>query len=185
MANNGQQGQSVSTEVPNVAREVETNFPPFDPVNFTPMLVWLALSFGALYLLMAKIALPRVHTILQARSHKISADIADANKLRAQAEAASAAHDKLIADAKSEALALAQETRAKLLAETESRRGALEAELNTTLAASEAHIVEMKARAMSNVETIAGEAAAAIVQRITGRPAAQEAIARAIAALKA
>jgi F-type H+-transporting ATPase subunit b len=185
MASNGQEGQSVSTKVPSVAREVETKFPPFDPVNFTPMLVWLALSFGALYLLMAKVALPRVQTILLARAHKISADIADAHKLRAQSEAASAAHDKLIADAKSEALALAQETHAKLLAETESRRDALESELNAKLADSEAHIVETKARAMSNIETIAGEAAAAIVQRITGRPADQAAIATAIAALKA
>lgn len=163
----------------------ETNFPPFDPVNFTPMLVWLAVSFGGLYLLMAKIALPRVETILQSRTHKIRADIADANKLRAQSEEASTALEKLIADAKSKALTLAQETRAKLLAETESQRVALESELNARLAGSEAQIVEMKARAMSHVETIANEAAAAIVQRITGKPADPSAIANAIVALKA
>jgi F-type H+-transporting ATPase subunit b len=163
----------------------ETHFPPFDPVNFTPMLVWLAVSFGGLYLLMAKIALPRVETILQSRTHKIRADIADANKLRAQSEEASAALEKLIADAKSKALTLAQETRAKLLAETESQRVALESELNARLAGSEAQIVEMKARAMSHVETIANEAAAAIVQRITGKPADPSAIANAIVALKA
>jgi F-type H+-transporting ATPase subunit b len=185
MASNGPEGQSVGTKVPSVASETESNFPPFDPVNFTSILFWLALSFGVLYLLMSKIALPRVDSILQARAHKISADIADANKLRTQAEAASAAHDKLINDAKSEALAHAQETHAKLLADTESRRGALEAELNAKLAASEAQIAEMKARAMSNVETIAAEAAAAIVQRITGEPADQAAIATAITALKA
>ncbi len=183
MASIGQKNLQAGIEAP--GGQGEASFPPFDPVNFSAELLWLALSFGALYLLMSKIALPRVHSILQARAHKISADIADANKLRAQAEAASAAHDKLINDAKSEALALAQETHAKLHAETESRRARLEGELNARLAASEAQIVEMKARAMSNVEAIAGEAAAAIVQRITGRPADQEAIARAIAALNA
>ncbi len=185
MASNGQEGQLAGTNASGFAREAETNFPPFDPANFAPVLIWLALSFGVLYLLMAKIALPRVQTILQARAHKISADIADANNLRARAQAASAAHDKLINDAKSRALELAQETHAKLHTENESRRAELEGELNAKLAASEAQIVEMKARAMSNVEAIAGEAAAAIVQRLTGKAADQAAIARAIAALNA
>jgi F-type H+-transporting ATPase subunit b len=164
--------------------EAETNFPPFDPANFPPLLIWLALTFGALYIAMAKIALPRVQTILQARAHKISADIADANKFRARSEEAAAAHEKLINDGRSQALALAQETHAKLVAETESKRKALESELSAKLAESETQIVQMKARAMSNVETIASEAAAAIVQRISGRPADGVAIARALAALK-
>jgi F-type H+-transporting ATPase subunit b len=180
MASNEQEGQKASTEVPGGGHG-ETNFPPFDPVNFTPMLIWLALTFGALYLLMAKIALPRVQAILQSRADKISSDIADANKLRSLAEEASAAHDKLIAEAKSEAIALAQETHAKLLAETEAKRLALEAELNARLSASEAQIAEMKATAMSNVEAIAADAAAAIVQRITGKPADFSAIANALA----
>ncbi len=166
------------------ADEAETNFPPFDPANFAPELIWLALTFGALYIAMAKIALPRVQTILQARAHKISADIADANKFHSRSEEAAAAHEKLINDARSQALTLAQETHAKLLAETESKRAALESELGAKLAESEAQIVRMKARAMSNVQTIASEAASAIVQRITGRPADGAAIARAVAALE-
>ncbi len=72
----------------------------------------------------------------------------------------------------------------ELTAETEANRLALEAELNARLAASEAQILEMKAKAMGNVEAIASEAAAAIVQRVTGKPAGQEAIARAIATSK-
>jgi F-type H+-transporting ATPase subunit b len=183
MGSNGQQGHTSSTEVPGGGHG-ESNFPPFDPVNFTPMLVWLTLSFGALYLLMAKIALPRVETILQSRANKIRADIADANKLGAESEEASAALEKLIADAKSKAVMLAQENHAKLLAETESKRVALESELNAMLAGSEAQILEMKARAMSHVETIANEAAAAIVQRITGKPADSSVIAKAIVAFK-
>lgn len=166
------------------AGEGGTNFPPFDPANFPPLLIWLALTFGALYLAMAKIALPRVQTILQARAHKISADIADANKFRSRSEEAAAAHEKLINDARSQALTLAQETHAKLLAETESKRAALESQLSAKLAESEAQIVQMKARAMSNVQTIASEAAAAIVQRITGKPADGAAVAKAVAALK-
>jgi F-type H+-transporting ATPase subunit b len=163
----------------------ETSFPPFEFANFTPLLVWLVLSFGLLYLLMSKIALPRVENILHSRQHKITSDIAEANDYRAKSEEASATHEKLIAEAKAKAVALAQETHAKLNAETEAKRGALEAELNARLAASEAQIVEMKAKAMSNVEAIANEAAAAIVHRITGRAADPSAISAAIATVKA
>ena len=163
----------------------ETTFPPFDPANFTPLLIWLTLSFGLLYLLMSKIAVPRVENILQTRAHNITKDISAANALRAQAEAAAAAHEKTIADAKAKALALAQETHAKLNAETEAKRIALEAELNAKLAASEEQVLAMKAKAMGHVEAIAGETAAAIVQHITGKPADQGAIAKAITTIKA
>jgi F-type H+-transporting ATPase subunit b len=185
MASNEQEGHIAGTGMPAGGGHGETSFPPFDPVNFTPMLIWLSLSFGLFYLLMSKIALPRVESILHARAHKITKDIGEANAFRARSKEAAAAHDKTIADAKAKALALAQETHARLTAETETNRLALEAELNARLAASEMQILEMKGKAMGNVEAIAGEAAAAIVQHITGQPADPTAIARAIATSKA
>jgi F-type H+-transporting ATPase subunit b len=185
MAGNEQEGHIVVTGTPAGGGHGETSFPPFDPVNFTPMLIWLSLSFGLLYLLMSKIALPRVESILHTRARKIAKDISEANAFRARSEEAAAAHDKTIADAKAKALALAQETHARLNAETEANRLALEAELNARLAASETQILEMKAKAMGNVEAIASEAAAAIVQHITGKPADPMAIARAVATSKA
>jgi F-type H+-transporting ATPase subunit b len=185
MAGNELEGHIAGTGTPAGGGHGETSFPPFDPVNFTPMLIWLALSFGLLYLLMSKIALPRVESVLHTRAHKITKDIGEANAFRAQSEEAAAAHDKTIADAKAKALALAQETHARLTAETEANRLALEAELNAKLAASETQILEMKARAMGNVEAIASEAAAAIVQHVTGNPADPTAVARAIATSKA
>jgi F-type H+-transporting ATPase subunit b len=188
MASNEQEGHIAGTGTPAGGGHGETSFPPFDPVNFTPMLIWLSLSFGLLYLLMSKIALPRVESILNTRAHKIANDIAEANAFRARSKEAAAAHDKTIAGAKAKALVLAQETHARLNAETEVNRLALEAELNAKLAASETQIHAMKAKALGNVAAIASEAAAAIVLRITGKPAgqeAQEAIARAIATIKA
>jgi F-type H+-transporting ATPase subunit b len=185
MAGNEQEGHIAGTGPPAGGGHGETSFPPFDPVNFTPMLIWLSLSFGLLYLLMAKIALPRVESILHTRARKITKDISEANAFRARSEEAAAAHDKTIADAKAKALALAQETQAKLNAETEANRLALEAELNARLATSETQILDMKAAAMGNVEAIGAEAAAAIVQHITGKPADPMAIARAIATSKA
>jgi F-type H+-transporting ATPase subunit b len=184
MASNEQEGHIAETSAPGGSHG-EAAFPPFDPANFSPELVWLALTFGLLYLLMSKIALPRVENILRTRKDKIASDIAGANAFHARSEEAAAAHEKIAAEARAKALTLAQAAHAKLNAETEAKRGALEAELNNKLAASEAQIRTMKAKAMSNAGLIANDAAAAIVERITGRPADPTAIAKAIAALEA
>jgi F-type H+-transporting ATPase subunit b len=185
MASNEQEGHSAGTMTPAGGGHEETTFPPFDPANFTPLLVWLTLSFGLLYLLMSKIAVPRVENILHTRAQNITKNISEASALRAKAEEAAAAHDKTIADAKAKAVALAQETHARLNAETETKRLVLEAELNAKLTDSEAQVLAMKTRAMGNVAAIASETAAAIVHHITGKPADQNAIAQAIATIKA
>jgi F-type H+-transporting ATPase subunit b len=160
-------------------------FPPFDPANFAPLLIWLAISFAALYFLMSKIALPRVHDILTTRQAKINEDLKNANKMRAEAKDAAAAHDKMIADARAKAQTLAQETHTRLNAETDAKRHTLEADLNAKLVAAEAQIADTKAKAMSNVEAIAQDAAAAIIQHLTGKPADTAAVAAAFATTKA
>ncbi|WP_245257475.1 hypothetical protein [Methylocapsa acidiphila] len=160
-------------------------FPPFESANFAPVLIWLALSFGLLYLLMAKLALPRVENILHARAAKLTKDISEANAFRKRSEEAAAAHEKTIADARAKAQALAQETHVKLNAEADAKRHALETDLNAKLAAAEGKIAETKSKAMANVEGIAGEAASAIVERLTGQPADRKAIDAALTTLKA
>lgn len=162
----------------------EKPFPPFDSANFGSLLVWLALCFGGLYLLMSKYALPRVEAILRDRRAKINGDLGDAIAKRKEADQAAAAYQKTLAEARAGAQALAQQTYARLAAETEAKRKAHEADLSAKLAAAEAQIEATKAKAMSNVEDIARDAAAAIVEHITGKPADTKAIAAAIAKSK-
>ncbi len=160
-------------------------FPPFDPANFVPVLIWLALTFGALYYLMSKIALPRVQGILHERQEKIQHDLNEAHELREKAQAAAAQHDKTISEARAKSQLMAQETAARLHAEAEAKRHAVEAELNAKLVAAEANIADLKRKAMENVGEIAHEAASAIVQQLTGKAADQKAIAAAIASSNA
>ncbi len=181
MASQKSDGLTSSTAEP--AGEPHT-FPPFDSANFASTLIWLALSFGLLYYLMSKIALPRVEDILKMRGHKIAADLAEARAAREKSEKAAAEHDKTIADAKAKALALAQQTQAKINADADAKHHALEAELNAKLTNAEKQIVETKTTAMASVEGIAKDAAAAIVERLTGRPADANAVAAAVAKAK-
>jgi F-type H+-transporting ATPase subunit b len=159
-------------------------FPPFDSAHFASTLIWLAISFGLLYYLMSKIALPRVENILKARADKIASDLKSAHVAREKSEKAAADHDRTIAEAKTKAQALAQQTQAKINAETDAKHHALEAELNAKLASAEKQIVETKTTAMASVESIAKDAAAAIVERLTGRPADPNAVAAALAKAK-
>jgi F-type H+-transporting ATPase subunit b len=181
MADSAEHGLTASTEVPGTA-EGSGSFPPFESANFAPLLIWLVLTFGALYLLMSKVALPRVEGILKSRKGRIDGDLHIAFTRRAEADRAHKDYEKTLADAKARAQALAQETHVRLAAETEAKRHALESELAGQLAAAEGQIEAMKTKAMGNVDQIARETAAAIVEHITGKPADPAAIAAAFTA---
>jgi F-type H+-transporting ATPase subunit b len=150
-------------------------FPPFQKDTFASQLIWITLAFVALYLLMARVALPRIGSILTDRKQHIEGDIAQADRLKRDADAALAAYEKSLTDARGRAQALASETRAREAAAAESARKALDAKLNATIAGAEKTIAARRSDAMTNVRGIAVDAAAAIVQRLTGSaPASRE-----------
>lgn len=178
------EGHQAGTEVPGGPHEGGV-FPPFDPNNFVAELIWLAITFGAIYYLMSRVALPRVAKILATRKDKIDSDLAAAAKAQDDAAAAAAAHEKTLAAAKAKAQELGQAAHAEVQKQTDARRATLEAELNGKLAAAEAQIATTKTAAMANVDSIATDAAQAILQHITGKPADPAAVSAAIAAAKA
>ncbi|HEX2215371.1 MAG TPA: F0F1 ATP synthase subunit B' [Xanthobacteraceae bacterium] len=155
-------------------------FPPFQSEHFASQLFWLALAFIVLYVLMAKVALPRVGSILQARRERIEADFAEAQRFREQSEAAAAAYEKALADARNRAQGIAAETREKFVAEAEENRKALEARLNAQLAEAERTIGATKSAAMANVRDVAVESAAAIVEKLIGSAPPAPAVAQAV-----
>jgi F-type H+-transporting ATPase subunit b len=155
--------QNARTEAPSKAP-----FPPFQIETFASQLFWLAVVFIALYLLVAKLALPRLSGILAARGQRVADDLAEAERNRERADLALAAYDKALADARDRAQSVANETRDRLAVESEKARHALEAKLNARLAEAEQAILATKTAALSNVRVIAVETAAAVVQRLTG-----------------
>ena len=157
------------------ASEHGRGFPPFDPQTFASQLFWLALTFIALYLLMSRIALPRIGSILEARRQRVEDDLAEAQRLKDASDAAIAAHEKALAEARGRAQALANETREKAAAAADARRKEVDAKLNAHIAEAEKTIAATQSAAMANVRGIASDAAGAIVERLTGiAPASQE-----------
>jgi F-type H+-transporting ATPase subunit b len=155
-------------------------FPPFESEHFPSQLVWLTISFVLLYALMWKVALPRIGGIMAARGKVISDDLAAAEHLKEQSNAAEAAYQQSLADARSRAQAIASATREQQARESEALHKRLEAQLHERLAAAEESIANSRGTAMGNVRSIAADTAAAIVERLIGHRPRDEDIAAAL-----
>jgi len=159
-------------------------FPPFQAQHFPSQLVWLTLTFVLLYVLMSKVALPRIGAILADRSKRISDHLAEAQRFKDQSDAANAAYEKALADARNRAQTIAAATRQKQAAEADEAQKRLEAQLQERLAAAERSITATRTSAMGNVRTIAADTAGAIVQRLIGTSPSEQDIAAAVGEAK-
>lgn len=155
-------------------------FPPFDSHTFASQLVWLVITFVLLYVVLAKVALPRVGGIIAERQKRIDDDLAQANSFKTQSDSAIAAYEKALADARNRAQSIANDMREKQTAEAKSVRKKIEDQFNVKLADAEKAIAATKQAAMANVRSIATDAAKAIVERLTGKAPADTAIDAAI-----
>jgi F-type H+-transporting ATPase subunit b len=167
-------GDAKGTTAHTETSAVKHEFPPFQKDTFASQLVSLLIAFVALYLIVSRIALPRVGDVIDARANTIEGDLADAQKLKDQSDAALKSYEAELAAARSRAQGIGAETREKLNAASEAERKSLEEKLSLKLADAEKTIASTREAAMSNVRGIAADAAAAIVQRLTGmQPDAQ------------
>ena len=159
-------------------------FPPMDAHTFPSQVFWLVIFFGLLYLLMSKVALPKMAAVLDKRHKAIEGDLAKASALKHETEAAIQHYEKSLADARANAQGIATETRSKIADEIEAERSALEKTLSSKLAEADSRISATKAKAMQDVHEVAAETAAEIVSELTGHKVSKEHAAKAIAGLK-
>ncbi len=140
--------------------------PQLDFSTFAPQLIWLLITFGVLYFLMSRVALPRVAQALEARRDRIANDLDQAAQFKAETDAAIAGYETALAEARAKAHEIASKTREDLGRETDALRDKLEAELDQKLEAAEVRIASTKTEAMSNVRGIASDVAAAVVSQL-------------------
>jgi F-type H+-transporting ATPase subunit b len=151
-----------------VAEQQGAGFPPFKTETFPSQLFWLALSFAVLFVVLWRIAGPRINAVITSRRHVINEDIAAADKARGDAEAASAAYQMALAGARARAQTLAQDNRQKLNAEMAKAKADAEAEAQRAMAEADRRIAATRSEAQTHMIKAAEEAAIAIVARLTG-----------------
>ncbi|WP_109120342.1 ATPase [Azospirillum sp. TSO22-1] len=139
--------------------------PQLNPGTFPTQIFWLALTFGALYYLLSKKALPVVAQVLEERQERISRDLSKAASLKEEAEAVMATVDKAMADARAQAQAVIAETVAAFEAENQAKQSALNTQIADRLREAETRIAAAKEQALANVR---GEAVG-IVREIASK----------------
>ena len=162
----------------------EGEFPPFDPTFFASQLLWLAITFTVLYLLMGRVIIPRIGGILEDRRDRIARDLEQAERLKQQSNDAIASYEKALSDARNRAFKIAGEARDAAKAEAASKQAATEAVLDNKLADAEKRIAGIKAKALADVGAIASEAAEAVVERLLGKKPSSGEVSSAVATVQ-
>lgn len=161
--------EAVAGAAVEAAPHASGGLPQLNTHDFSPQLIWLAVMFTLLYVILSRLALPAVGEVLAERRERIGRDLAAAAKLKSQTDKALSDYEKALADARSKASAIAKEKRQSLADETEAERLKVEAQLNAKLHEAEARIAATKAKALLSVNDIAAETASAVVGRLIGQ----------------
>ncbi|MCH1569221.1 MAG: F0F1 ATP synthase subunit B' [Parvibaculales bacterium] len=154
--------------------------PQLDPSTFGSQLFWLLVCFGALYLVLSFIVIPRISKTLATRAQTLDGDLAEAEKLRGQAETALKAYEDALAEARSRALTLAQEMRAGVQAETDRQKAELDAKLAEQAGEADAALAKARDNAMAGLKDAAGDLVGEVMQAIGTKKAADGDIAKAL-----
>ena len=152
-----------------VAQEVEAGMPQLDFSTFPNQIFWLVIALIVIYLILSRVALPRIGAILAERQGTITNDLAQAETLKARAVEAEEAYDKALADARGEAQRIVAQTREEIQADLNVAIAKADAEIAAKSAESEKAIGEIRDGALQSVREVAGDTAGAIVAALGGK----------------
>ncbi|QYK42751.1 MAG: F0F1 ATP synthase subunit B' [Paracoccaceae bacterium] len=161
--------------------ESAAGMPQLDFSTWPNQVFWLAVSLVAIYMILSRVALPRIGAVLAERRGTIINDLAAAEELKAKAVEAEKAYNDALATARAEAAKIVAKARADIEADLAAATARADAEIGERTAVSESRIAEIRAGAVESVTEVARETAAAIVAAL-GQPADQAAVADAVAA---
>jgi F-type H+-transporting ATPase subunit b len=148
--------------------EAPVGFPPFDASTFASQLLWFAITFAVLYVVVSRVAIPQIGSIIDKRRARIDGDLKEAERLRSETDKAIAAYEAALADARKNAHSIAEETRTSIKADLDGKRKVVEDDLGKKVAEAEARIQANKNEALGRVGEIAADTAAALVTQLTG-----------------
>ncbi|MGC6471510.1 MAG: F0F1 ATP synthase subunit B' [Parvibaculales bacterium] len=155
--------------------------PQLNPDFFAPQLVWLAITFIGLYVILSAFALPKLGGILAERRQRIEDDLAQASQMRDEAEKALENYETALAEARAKALAIAQDARQAANDAIAAQEAELEAKLDKQLAEAEKRLAASRDEALGSVEDAATGLVGEIVKAATGATVTKAAVEKAVA----
>jgi len=174
----------MATETHSAEAASAPGMPQLDFSTWGNQIFWLVLALIAIYLILSRVALPRIGAVLAERAGTITNDLAAAEDLKAKAVEAEAAYDKALLDARSEASRIVEEAKAEIKADLDVAISKADAEISAKSAESEKAIAEISASAMENVKVVAKDTAKEIVAALGGKADAKTITAAVTARMK-
>lgn len=148
--------------------------------TFASQLVWLGITFVVLYLIMAKVVVPRIGGILEDREQRIRADLDKAEELKADTDRAIAEYEAKLAEARASASEMIAGMKAEVNAEIDKRRAEIDAELEARQAEAEKQIASQRETALGNLDDIARSVTSALVEKLGGAAPADDRVGAAV-----
>lgn len=162
----GQAADAETTTQEHTQPQSKKGFPQLDVTTYSSQVFWLAVCFALLYILMSRIALPRVTEVLDMRQTQINTNLDRAAQLNEEADKARQAFETILADAQDSAREAvgSAEQKASERAAADSARFAEHARDRVITA--ENTIAKAKAEALNSLADIAAEVAADMANKV-------------------
>lgn len=154
--------------------------PQLDLAGFPPQIIWLVITFVILWLLMAKVALPRVGLVLEERQKKIDENLDMAENLRKEAQIALDSYEKAIADAKDNARGSIAEAMRQMANNTQARHAEKGEELAAEIKEAEARINAAKQETISGIQEAAVTVASSAAEKLIGTSLPSDSVRQAV-----
>ena len=158
--------------------------PQLDFATFPNQIFWLVVSLLVVFLVLNRVALPRIGSVLATRRGLISSDIAAAEDLKQKAVAAEKAYEQALTDARSEAAKIIAGAKAEIQRDLDAATAKADVELSAKAAEAEGRIAAIRDSALSSVTDVARDTAEALVAALGGRADAAMVSAAVMARLK-
>ena len=157
---------AASSDAAHGADKGSGGLPQLDFTTFDSQIFWWSVACVVLFLLMSRVALPRIASVLEERADRIADDLDKAEELKRQAQEAEAAYQQALTDARAKAQEIAAETRAEIQKDVDAEIAKADAEIAARAAEGEKRIAEIRDSALANVEEVAGDTGLAIIEAI-------------------
>jgi F-type H+-transporting ATPase subunit b len=142
--------------------------PQLDVSTFPSQIFWLSVFFVLLYLLMARVALPKIEKIIDERRNRVDGDLDKAGQMKTEAEAVIAAYEKALLDARHQAQLTMKETSDRLSAISAERQRQASRVIAEHTTIAEQRIAAAKSAALANLRAVAVEVARAAAAKLVG-----------------
>ncbi len=154
--------------------------PQLDVNTYLPQVVWLVITFTALFLVMWRVAVPRIADVLEARQKRMADNLAKAEASKKEAAAALAAYEQALAEARAEAHAVVSEAAQKIAAEAAEREARQAEQLQRRIEDAEGAIARAVDAAVANLRAAVIEVASTAVEKLTDEAPAEADLAAAV-----